>query len=58
MCIQANIFAMSRVLYSEIDRFTTNYFKGNGNEYADWKERFHQGKRYLPPIRGSCWQPT
>jgi len=26
--------------------FTASYFKGNGNEYADWKERFH-----LPPIR-------
>ncbi len=22
-----------------------------GNEYADWKERFCPGKRYLPPIR-------
>ncbi len=31
--------------------FTTNYFKGNGNKYADWKERFRLGKRYLPPIR-------
>jgi len=31
--------------------FTANYFKGNGNEYADWKERFRPGKRYLPPIR-------
>jgi hypothetical protein len=31
--------------------FTTNYFKGNSNNYADWKERFCLGKRYLPPIK-------
>jgi hypothetical protein len=31
--------------------FTANYFKGSGDDYADWKERFCPGKQYLPPIR-------
>jgi hypothetical protein len=41
-------------LLCQVDKeysFTANYFKGNGNKYADWKERFRPGKRYLPPIR-------
>ncbi len=41
-------------LLCQVDKeysFTANYFKGNGNEYADWKERLCPGKRYLPPIR-------
>jgi hypothetical protein len=41
-------------LLHQVDKeysFTANYFKGSGNEYADWKERFRPGKRYLPPIR-------
>jgi hypothetical protein len=41
-------------LLRQVDKeysFTANYFKGSGNEYADWKERFRPGKRYLPPIR-------
>jgi hypothetical protein len=41
-------------LLRQVDKgysFTANYFKGNGNKYADWKECFHPGKRYLPPIR-------
>jgi hypothetical protein len=41
-------------LLRQVDKeysFTANYFKGSGNEYADWKERFHSGKRYLPLIR-------
>ncbi len=41
-------------LLCQVDKeysFITNYFKGSSNEYADWKERFRPGKRYLPPIR-------
>ncbi len=41
-------------LLRQIDKeysFTANYFKGSGDDYADWKERFRPGKRYLPPIR-------
>jgi len=30
--------------------FTANFFKGSGDNYADWKERYRPGKRYLPPI--------
>ena len=30
--------------------FTANYFKGSGDNYADWKERVRPGKLYLPPI--------
>jgi hypothetical protein len=30
---------------------TCNYPKGHGNEYCDWKEEFHPGKRWLPVIR-------
>jgi hypothetical protein len=30
--------------------FTASYFKGSGDDYADWKERFCPGKYYLPPI--------
>jgi hypothetical protein len=40
-------------LLCQVDKeysFTANYFKGSGNEYADWKKHFHPGKRYLPPI--------
>jgi hypothetical protein len=41
-------------LLRQVDKeynFTANYFKGSGNEYADWKERFRPGKIYLPSIR-------
>jgi hypothetical protein len=41
-------------LLRQVDKeysFIANYFEGNGNEYADWKEHFRPGKRYLPPIR-------
>jgi len=42
------------LLLCQVDKeysFTANYFKGSGNEYADWKERFRPSKRYLPPVR-------
>ena len=41
-------------LLRQVDKeysFTANYFKGSGDAYSDWKERFRPGKRYLPPIR-------
>jgi hypothetical protein len=34
-----------------IRSIVSHYFKGSGNEYADWKEHFCLDKRYLPPIR-------
>jgi hypothetical protein len=40
-------------LLRQVDKeysFTANYFKGSGDAYSDWKERFCPGKRYLPPI--------
>ena len=40
-------------LLPQVDKeyfFTANYFKGSGDAYSDWKERFRPGKRYLPPI--------
>ncbi len=48
------VFCKISNLLRQVDKeysFTANYFKGSGNEYADWRERFHPGKRYLPPIR-------
>ena len=30
---------------------TCNYPKGHGDEYCDWKNEFHPGKRWLPVIR-------
>jgi len=30
---------------------TCNYKKGHGDEYQDYKEEFHPGKRWLPVIR-------
>ena len=30
---------------------TCNYKKGQSNEYQDWKEEFHPGKKWLPIIR-------
>ncbi len=41
-------------LLRQVDKeysFTANYPKGSGADYADWKERYRPGKRYLPPIR-------
>jgi hypothetical protein len=40
-------------LFHQVDKeysFTANYFKGSGDAYSDWKERFCSGKRYLPSI--------
>jgi hypothetical protein len=40
-------------LLRQVDKeysFTANYFKGSGDEYSDWKERFRPGKRYLPGV--------
>ncbi len=41
-------------LLRQVDKeysLTANYFKGSGDDYADWKARFCPGKQYLPPIR-------
>ena len=41
-------------LLCQVDKeysFTANYFKGSGNEYADWKEHCRPGARDSPPIR-------
>ncbi len=41
-------------LLHQVDKeysFMANYAKGSGSDYADWKEQYHLGKRYLPPIR-------
>jgi hypothetical protein len=41
-------------LLCQVDKeysFTANYFKGSSDDYADWKEQYCPGKRYLPPIR-------
>jgi len=40
-------------LLCQVDKeysFTANYFKGSGDDYADWKEQYRPGKKYLPPI--------
>jgi hypothetical protein len=40
-------------LLCQVDKeysFAANYFKGSGEDYADWKEGYCPGKRYLPPI--------
>jgi hypothetical protein len=41
-------------LLRQVDKeysFMAKYFKGSGDNYADWKEQYCLGKRYLPPIR-------
>ncbi len=40
-------------LLRQVDKeysFTANYAKGSGADYADWKEQYRPGRRYLPPI--------
>jgi hypothetical protein len=40
-------------LLRQVDKeysFMANYFKGSGDDYADWKEGYRPGKRYLLPI--------
>jgi hypothetical protein len=50
LCISCKIGG----LLCQVDKeysFIAYYFKGSGDAYSDWKERFCLGKRYLPPIR-------
>ncbi len=42
-------------LLHQVDKeysFMANYAKGSDSDYADWKEQYRPGKRYLPPIHG------
>ena len=50
LCVSCKLGDLLRQVDKEYS-FTTNYFKGSGDAYSDWKERFRPGKRYMPPIR-------
>ena len=49
LCVSCKISNLLRQVDKEYS-FTANYFKGSGEDYADWKKRFCPSKRYLPPI--------
>jgi len=48
--VTCNLGELNRQVDKECN-VTCNYKKGHGDEYQDYKEEFHPGKRWLPVIR-------